>query len=96
LKSIRDIADLRANDVLYHSAFGFAVVQRVEPRGAELKWERDTPDLPVRVGAEVIRRAYARCSPDGFFASALRQPERLRAALADDTTYATGWSGVAS
>jgi protein phosphatase len=88
LKSIRDIADLRANDVLYHSAFGFAVVQRVEPRGAELKWERDTPDLPVRVGAEVIRRAYARCSPDGFFASALRQPERLRAALADDPTDA--------
>lgn len=80
---IRDIADLRAGSVLYHSAFGFARVSAVEPDWVVLSWSGGGDNLPARVPHDVLSRVYAACRPDGFFDRAVNQPDALRADLAE-------------
>jgi serine/threonine protein phosphatase PrpC len=80
---IRDIADLRAGSVLYHSAFGFARVSAVEPDWVVLHWSGGGDNLPTRVPHDVLLRVYAACRPGGFFDRALNAPEPLRADLAE-------------
>jgi serine/threonine protein phosphatase PrpC len=83
---IRDIADLRAGSVLYHSAFGFARVSAVEPDWVVLHWSGGGDNLPARVPHDVLLRVYAGCKPDGFFDRAVNQPDALRAELAERPT----------
>ncbi|MCB9694771.1 MAG: protein phosphatase 2C domain-containing protein [Alphaproteobacteria bacterium] len=79
MKPIREPNTLTEGSVLYHSAFGFAVVKGVEPASVVLGWEDQGDNLPGRVGHDVLRRVYAVCAPGGFFERALRD----RAALVD-------------
>lgn len=82
MKPIREPSALAEGRVLYHSAFGFAVVARVEPTAVILDWEDHGDNLPGRVGHDVLRRVYALCSPDGFFERALRDRLQLAEMLA--------------
>ncbi len=84
MKAIRDIAEVQAGDVLYHSAFGFARVQRTTPAGVALQWERGGENLPREVQPEALGRVYALCSPEGFFRRALDDAEGLRKSLFAD------------
>lgn len=81
LRPIHDIAEVSASDVLYHSAFGFARVDKSTPAHAVLRWERDAENLPRRVAAGALCRVYLRCEPQGFFHSALTDPQSLRRTL---------------
>lgn len=71
MKPIREPNRLTQGSVLYHSAFGFATVRELEPHAVILDWEDDGDNLPGRVGHDVLRRIYAHCAPDGFFARTL-------------------------
>jgi protein phosphatase len=77
MKPIRDPSALSVGSVLYHSAFGFAVVREVEPTAVVLDWENTGDNLPGRVAHDVLGRVYARCTPEGFFERALQDRARL-------------------
>jgi serine/threonine protein phosphatase PrpC len=85
---IRDIADLRAGSVLYHSAFGFARVSAVEPDWVVVQWSGGGDNLPARVPHDVLLRVYAACRLDGFFHRAVNDPDGLRAELAERPLHA--------
>jgi PPM family protein phosphatase len=78
---IRDIAAVQKGTVLYHSAFGFAIVVDVEPDRVILEWEDAGNNLPSRVASDVLSRVYAVCEPGGFFHQALTASEQLKAHL---------------
>lgn len=84
MQAIRDLVEIRADAVLYHSAFGFARVKDVANGEVQLAWERPADGLPARVKIEGLVRAYRLCRPDGFFDRALRGPDALREALEVD------------
>lgn len=80
VKPIQDIAEVQAESVLYHSAFGFATVEKVEATSLVLLWaDPSSGALPRSVPHDVAKRIYALCLKDGFFDRAIREP----AALAD-------------
>jgi len=78
---IRDIAAVQKGTVLYHSAFGFAIVVDIEPGRVTLEWEDAGNNLPSRVATDVLSRVYAMCESEGFFHQALNTPDDLRAKL---------------
>ncbi len=88
MKPIRDPSALTEGSVLYHSAFGFAVVERVEPNAVLLRWRDDGENLPGRVSHDIVRRVYARCAPEGFFARSFHDREALAELLAVRPTEA--------
>lgn len=82
--AIRDLVEIRADAVLYHSAFGFARVTEVANGEVHLAWERPSESLPQRVRADGLLRAYRICRPSGFFERALMGPDALRESLEVD------------
>lgn len=80
---IRDILELRAGAVVYHSAFGFAVVTSVEPDQVSLQWDGGGENLPTRVPHDVLLRVYALCRPDGFFHRSVHDRAALQALLTE-------------
>ncbi|MEQ1502084.1 MAG: PP2C family serine/threonine-protein phosphatase [Myxococcota bacterium] len=83
---IRDMADLRAGSVLYHSAFGFARVTSVDPEWVVLQWDGGGDNLPPRVPQDVVLRVYALCRPDGFFHRSVHGRAPLQAMLQEHPT----------
>lgn len=81
MRPIRDIAAVGPSSVLYHSAFGFARVEDVDPHQVTLEWEGSGQNLPARVSTEVLQRVYALCARDGFFHRAVNDSEGLRSLL---------------
>lgn len=81
MRPIRNISDVHEGAVLYHSAFGFARVSKLETSRAVLDWEKQGGNLPTRVTHEVLLRVYAICNRDGFFQRAVVAPDRLRDTL---------------
>ena len=59
MRPIRDIADIRVDSVLYHSAFGFTRVVHVGPTQVDVRWEKEGDNLPHSVSLENLRRVYA-------------------------------------
>jgi hypothetical protein len=82
--AIRDLVEIRADAVLYHSAFGFARVKEVSNGEVALVWERPSDTLPARVRSDGLVRVYRLCRPAGFFERALVAPDALREALEID------------
>lgn len=83
---IRDIADLRAGSVLYHSAFGFARVTAVDPDWVVLQWDSGGDNLPSRVPHDVVVRVYALCGPGGFFHRSVHDRTALQALIQEHPT----------
>lgn len=81
MRPILDPHALPVGAVLYHSAFGFARVREALSDGVELEWDREGTHLPTRVRFDNLTRVYTRCTSDGFFDQAFREPERLRDTL---------------
>lgn len=84
MRPIRDIGAISAGSVLYHSAFGFARVEAIEPNRVALSWEEQAANLPSRVTHEVLQRVYAQCPDGGFFQRALTEPDALKTLMEED------------
>jgi serine/threonine protein phosphatase PrpC len=91
MRPILDPNALPPGAVLYHSAFGFARVRDVHGDGVELEWDREGTHLPARVRFDNLTRVYTRCTPDGFFDRAFREPARLRDTLHTRPADALVW-----
>jgi len=77
MRPIIDIADVQPGRVLYHSAFGFASVELVDPDGVVLTWDGRGDNLPERATHDVLTRVYALCDNDGFFHRSVRDAAGL-------------------
>ena len=77
MRPIRDIADIRVDSVLYHSAFGFTRVVHVGPTQVDVEWEKEGDNLPHSVSLDNLRRVYALCTNDGFFYQAVHAPRSM-------------------
>ena len=83
MRPIRDIAELEADRVLYHSAFGFARIDEVTHDAAVLTWDGQGDNLPPRATHDALRRVYALCPDDGFFHRSVNARDEL-SALVDE------------
>lgn len=81
MRPIKDIAELREGNVLYHSAFGFAQVREIRQADIRVRWAQSDNNLPQVISRDTLRRVYSLCRPDGFFEHALLRPDSLREAL---------------
>lgn len=75
---------LEDGDVLHHPVFGFAQVTGKQRDATRVRWESPGPHHPPAVGHEVVASGYRRCTPGGFFARSVRDPDAARAHLARD------------
>ena len=78
MRPIRDIAELKEKNLLYHSAFGFAQVLRIGEASIEVDWESPDENLPTTLTRSKLRRVYSLCLPGGFFFRAFHDPDALR------------------
>lgn len=78
MRVISTADELSAGTTLYHSAFGFAVVDARMGDDVVLTWEHAGPHLPRRVNVKTLRRIYRRCPEGGFFDRAMREPDALK------------------
>jgi len=81
MRPIRDIAELQENHLLYHSAFGFAVVSRIGEASVQVEWENPDENLPTTLTRSKLLRVYSLCTPGGFFSRAYHDSEALREIL---------------
>lgn len=77
MRPIRDIADVHPDNVLYHSAFGFARVAGIGPGFVRLDWAETADNLPSRVSNGNLTRVYALCAPGGFFDRTVHDRDEL-------------------
>ena len=107
MRPIRDIQDVDTGRVLYHSAFGFALVDSITPDGARLTWDGAGDNLPEQATHDVLQRVYALCPADGFFHRSVVDREGMAATLEEHPadalalllgdlhkTCAIGWSAA--
>ncbi|TVQ92224.1 MAG: hypothetical protein EA397_07650 [Deltaproteobacteria bacterium] len=78
MRPIKDIADLREGNVLYHSAFGFAQVREIRQADVCVRWAQADRNLPEVISRDTLRRVYTVCRPEGFFERALLHPSSLQ------------------
>ena len=81
MRPIRDIQDVDTGRVLYHSAFGFALVDSITPDGARLTWDGAGDNLPEQATHDVLQRVYALCPADGVFHRSVVDREGMAATL---------------
>lgn len=84
---------LHAGDVVYHPAFGFALVEGAPPDGlgpVALRWERPGPNHPTQVSPAGLHDAYRRCDPRGLCARSVETPDAARALCTSEPLVALG------
>ncbi|MCB9662720.1 MAG: protein phosphatase 2C domain-containing protein [Alphaproteobacteria bacterium] len=91
MRPIADPTTLQAGTTLYHSAFGFAEVARVEDEAVVLRWEREGAHLPSQVRFDNLQRVYSQCSAEGFFHRALHDVDVLKQTLLERPAEALAW-----
>src|SRR5688572_19108097 len=81
MRPIHDIAELAPEQVVYHSAFGFARIQRIQGDQIVLEWDPPGESLPQLVPKTTFGRVYMRCHTGGFFDRALKDAPGLQELL---------------
>ncbi len=90
MDSIAASDPLRPGDVVHHPAFGFATVDGVDDRGAQLRWGRNEQRTPTHVSRHALATAYRRCRKGGVLARHFLDPAFTRATAADDPVALLG------
>jgi serine/threonine protein phosphatase PrpC len=81
MRPIHDMTELAPDQVVYHSAFGFARIQGMQGDQVMLGWDPPGDSLPRVVSKASFGRVYLRCTPGGFFDRALKDPNGLQQLL---------------
>ncbi len=78
MRPLADHRELVVGAVLWHPAFGLTRVTSVDADGAWLDWVKPAENLPSRVPADGLVRAYALCNEGGLFFRAANSLASLR------------------